>query len=167
MAAETVTTYLSGQFLTFRVKDQAFGLNINHVKEIMAYGNVTPIPLMPEFIKGILNLRGNVLPVLDVSRRFDWEKTDQTKMTCIVVSEMDYDGSKLDVGLMVDAVSEVVRLEKDNLEGSPNFGTRVRADFISNIGKVAGKFVLLLNISRLLDVDEIQQLRDMTVRKRN
>lgn len=160
MQNESRQTFQKGQFLTFHVKDQIFGLDILHVREIIEYSNVTPVPLVPEFIKGILNLRGNVVPVLDVSSRFGWAKTDIQKMTCIVVTEIDYDSTKLEIGLVVDSVNEVVDLNADKVEESPNFGTNVRSDFVKQIGKVDGKFVLLLNITKLLDVQEIQKLRD-------
>lgn len=159
MSAENTAAFREGQFLTFKVKDQIFGLDILNVKEIMAYTSVTPVPLVPEFINGILNLRGNVVPVIDVSRRFDWQKTEFTRLTCIVVTEIYHDDKLLEIGLIVDAVNEVVKLAGENIENSPNFGTNVRADFISNVGKVADKFVLLLDIARLLDVEEIQHLR--------
>jgi purine-binding chemotaxis protein CheW len=162
MISETASTFRAGQFLTFKVKDQTFGLDILHVKEIMAYSNVTPVPLVPEFIKGILNLRGNVVPIIDISRRFDWKKAELTRLSCIVVTEIHYDDRILEIGLIVDAVNEVVKLAAENMEDSPDFGANIRADFISNVGKVSGKFVLLLNIAKLLDVVEIQQLRQMS-----
>ncbi|MBN8221409.1 MAG: chemotaxis protein CheW [Spirochaetes bacterium] len=149
------------QFLTFHIKDQVFGLDILHIKEIMEYTAVTRVPLVPAFILGILNLRGNVVPVIDVASRFGWPKTDITRMTCIVVTEIEYEGSQLDIGLVVDAVNEVVKLSMDNIEQPPNFGTNIRADFVHHVGKTPGGFVLLLSIARLLDVDEIQKLRSL------
>jgi len=163
MATEELAIRKDAQCLTFRIKDQTFGIDILSIKEILAYNNVTPIPLVPEFIKGILNLRGHVVPVIDVGRRFEWEKTGVTRMTCIVITELNYEGSTLDIGLMVDSVSEVVKLHSENVESSPNFGVNIRADFISNVAKISGKFVLLLNIIKLLDIEEIKQLRQIAV----
>jgi purine-binding chemotaxis protein CheW len=163
VANNTQKSSAEGQYLTFQVKDQTFGLDILRVKEILEYANVTPIPLVPQFIRGILNLRGNVVPVIDLGRRFDWEITRLSRLTCIVVTEIEHEGARLDIGLTVDAVNEVVRLAPDNIGASPNFGTNVRADFISNVGKVGGKFVLLLNITKLLDAGEIQKLRDISL----
>ncbi|MBV6493222.1 MAG: Chemotaxis protein CheW [Turneriella sp.] len=148
------------QFLTFQVREQNFGLDILYVKEIIEYGGVTPVPLVPNFIRGILNLRGSVVPVVDVGGRFGWKILEPSRFTCIVVTEVEHKGSKLEIGLMVDRVNEVVRLSEENIEASPRFGANVRLDFIKNVGKVAGKFVLLLDITKLLDIEEIKELRD-------
>lgn len=161
MGVETLKNSQEEQFLTFHVKKQTFGLDILFVREIIEYANVTPVPLVPEFIKGILNLRGKVVPVLDLSRRLGWEKTDIGRMTCIIITEIRHETLTTEIGLVVDAVNEVVKLSRDNLEASPNFGANVRADFVSQVGKIDGKFVLLLNIANLLDAKDIESLRGL------
>lgn len=149
-----------GQCLTFQIRGQVFGIDILHVKEIIEYGGVTKVPLVPTFIHGILNLRGSVVPIVDVGGRFGWDIITPSRLTCIVVTEVEHEGARLHIGLLVDAVNEVVSLTAENLESAPQFGANVRADFIKNIGKIGSKFVLLLDIAKLLDIEEIKQLRD-------
>jgi len=161
MASDTANAVIEGQYLTFVIRDQTFGINILNVREIMAYTHVSPVPLVPDFILGIFNLRGTVLSVIDVGRRFEWPKATISRMTCIVVTEIQQESDKILVGLAVDAVTEVITLKPETTMPSPNFGTRIRADFVEHVGKVGQKFIMLLDIARLLDVNEIQQLRDL------
>ncbi|HRP68242.1 MAG TPA: chemotaxis protein CheW [Turneriella sp.] len=144
-----------GQCLTFQIRGQVFGIDILHVKEIIEYGGVTKVPLVPTFIHGILNLRGSVVPIVDVGGRFGWDIITPSRLTCIVVTEVEHEGARLHIGLLVDAVNEVVSLTAENLESAPQFGANVRADFIKNIGKIGSKFVLLLDIAKLLDIEAV------------
>lgn len=161
MEATLAPSLKQGQYLTFHVKDQVFGLEIMRVREIIEFRPLTRIPLVPEFISGILNLRGNVVPVIDVSGRFGWEKTQTSRLTCIIITELEYDGNRLEIGLVVDAVNAVVNFSAESIEDSPKFGARIRTDFISQVGKVDGNFVLLLSIANLLNIEEIQSLREI------
>jgi len=146
------------QYLTFSLAGEMFGVGILNVKEIIEYGSVTEIPMMPTFIRGVINLRGAVVPVIDLAARFGGKATEVGRRTCIVIIEVPDDDSRHDIGIIVDAVSEVLEIPGSEIEPPPSFGARIRADFIQGMGKVAGKFVILLDITRVLSVDEIAQL---------
>ena len=146
------------QYLTFALGGEMFAVGILNVKEIIEYGNLTEIPMLPAFIRGVINLRGAVVPVIDLSARFGGKPTELSRRTCIVIVEVADDDTRHDIGIMVDAVSEVLDIPDREIEPPPSFGARIRADFISGMGKVAGKFVILLNIDKVLSVDEIALL---------
>ncbi len=146
------------QYLTFSLHGEMFAVGILNVKEIIEYGNLTEIPMMPPFIRGVINLRGSVVPVIDLSCRFGNHTTEISKRTCIVIVEVQEGDFKHDIGIMVDAVSEVLEIPASEIEPAPSFGAKIRADFILGMGKVAGKFIILLNIMKVLSVDEIAML---------
>lgn len=149
------------QYLTFLLGGEMFALAILNVKEIIEYGNLTEIPMMPAFIRGVINLRGAVVPVVDLTARFGSRQSEVGRRTCIVIVEMKSgeDGSeRQDIGIIVDAVSEVLEIPKSEIEPPPSFGAKIRADFIAGMGKVSGKFVIILNIDRVLSIDELAQL---------
>lgn len=146
------------QYLTFSLTGEMFGVGILNVKEIIEYGSVTEIPMMPTFIRGVINLRGAVVPVIDLAARFGGKTTEVGRRTCIVIVEVPDEDSRHDIGIIVDAVSEVLEIPGGEIEPPPSFGARIRADFIQGMGKVAGKFVILLEINKVLSVDEIAQL---------
>lgn len=146
------------QFLTFLLGGEMYALGILNVKEIIEYGQLTEIPMMPRSIRGVINLRGAVVPVVDLAARFGGQPSKVQRRTCIVIVEVAQEDLKLDIGIMVDAVSEVLEIARSEIEPPPTFGARIRADFIDGMGKVAGKFVILLNIQRVLSVDEMASL---------
>jgi len=146
------------QYLTFALGGEMFAVGILNVKEIIEYGHLTEIPMMPVFICGVINLRGAVVPVIDLSARFGGKPTIAGKRTCIVIVEVTDDDTRHDIGIMVDAVSEVLEIPASEIEPPPTFGARIRADFIFGMGKVAGKFVILLNIDKILSIEEIALL---------
>ena len=146
------------QYLTFSLHGEMFAVGILNVKEIIEYGNLTEIPMMPPFIRGVINLRGSVVPVIDLSCRFGNQVTEISKRTCIVIVEVQDGDFRHDIGIMVDAVSEVIEIPSGEIEPPPSFGAKIRADFIHGMGKVAGKFVIILNIVKVLSVDEIAML---------
>lgn len=146
------------QYLTFNLGGEMFAVGILNVKEIIEYGHLTEIPMMPAFIRGVINLRGSVVPVIDLSARFGAQTTEVSKRTCIVIVEVSDEESQHDIGIMVDAVSEVLDIPCSEIEPPPSFGARIRADFIFGMGKVAGKFVIILNINKVVSVEEIAQL---------
>ncbi len=142
-------------FLTFLLRDECFGISINSVKEIIEYDNVTPIPLMPDFVKGVLNLRGDVVPVIDLSIRFNKAPTEVQKRTCIVILEIIFEEQIVTIGAVVDSVSEVIEINMDNIEPAPTFGARIRAQFILGVANVGEQFVILLRGERVLSLDEM------------
>lgn len=146
------------QYLTFTLGGEMFAVAILNVKEIIEYGTVTEIPMVPNFIRGVINLRGAVVPVIDLSCRFGGKATEVARRTCIVIIEMTEGDTKQDLGVMVDAVSEVLEIAQADIEPAPAFGAKIRTDFISGMGKVNGKFVILLDVARVLSVEEIATL---------
>ena len=146
------------QYLTFVLGREIFAINILNIKEIIEYGQLTEVPKMPAFIRGVINLRGAVVPVIDMAARFDKPAADITRKTCIVIIEVAHAGGTQVVGIMVDAVNEVVDIEPGNIEPAPTFGANIRADFIEGMGKIEGKFIILLNVNKVLSVDEISSL---------
>lgn len=149
------------QYLTFMLGGEMFAIGILGVKEILEYGNITNVPMMPAFVRGVINLRGAVVPVVDLSARFGRHNSDVTQRSCIVIIEADSEAGTQEVGLMVDAVSAVLEIPIDEIEPAPSFGARIRSDFISGMAKVAGKFVIILNADRVLSVDEMASLSEV------
>jgi len=152
------------QYLTFVLGGEMFAVGILNVKEIIEYGQLTGIPMMPAFIRGVINLRGSVVPVIDLAARFGGRPTEVSRRTCIVIVEVSEESgsgdpvSRHDIGILVDAVSEVLDILGSEIEPPPTFGARIRADFIFGMGKVSGKFVIILNINKVLSIDEIAEL---------
>ncbi len=146
------------QYLTFLLGNEMFAMDILGIKEIIEYGSLTTVPMMPEFIRGVINLRGAVVPVVDLSARFVRPATEVTRRTCIVIIEADNEGETQDIGVVVDAVSEVLEIAAANIEPAPSFGAKIRADFISGMGKVKDKFVIILDADKVLSVDELSML---------
>ena len=143
------------QYLTFSLGGEMFAVGILNVKEIIEYGHLTEIPMMPTFIRGVINLRGSVVPVIDLSARFGGKTTEVSRRTCIVIVEVSDGEMRHDIGIMVDAVSEVLDIPAGDIEPAPSFGARIRTDFISGMGKINGKFVVLLDVNRILSIDEV------------
>ena len=161
VVASTATGSELQQFLTFLLGGEMYAVGILNVKEIIEYGQLTEIPMMPSFIRGVINLRGSVVPVIDLASRFGGHKTEINRRTCIVIIELRNADEKQDIGVMVDAVSEVLEIAHSEIEPAPAFGAKIRADFIDGMGKVNGKFVIILNIQRVLSVEEMSTLASM------
>ena len=149
------------QYLTFSLGGEVFALGILNVKEIIEFGNVTEIPMMPAFIRGVINLRGAVVPVIDLSARFGGSSSTVSRRTCIVIVELGVGEDRQDLGVIVDAVNEVLEIPRADIEPPPSFGARIRADFIQGMGKVDGRFVIILNVERVLSTEEITLLASM------
>lgn len=148
------------QYLTFLSGAEVFGIGILHVKEIKEYVNVTTIPMMPEYVKGVINLRGNVVPIIDLSIRFGREKSTISKRTCVIIVEVEYEDESMDIGILVDAVNEVIDIPQGAIEPAPTFGSKIRIEFISGIGKVEGKFIILLDVNKVLSVSELSSIEE-------
>lgn len=146
------------QYLTFALGGEMFAVAILNVKEIIEYGALTEIPMMPAFIRGVINLRGAVVPVIDLASRFGGKAGTVARRTCIVIIEVDDADGKQDIGVMVDAVSEVLEIPARDIEAAPSFGARIRTDFIAGMGKINGKFVIILNLGTVLSIEEIAML---------
>lgn len=146
------------QYLTFVLGKEAFALGILSIKEILEYAAPTEIPMLPGFIRGVVNLRGTAVPVVDLSVRFNRPQQPVTKKTCIVIVEVVADDSRHVMGVVVDAVNEVLEIPAADIEPPPSFGASIRADFIEGMGKVRGKFVIILNAHRVLSTNDLQEL---------
>ena len=146
------------QFLTFALGDEVFAMDIRAVREIIQYGPMTTVPLMPAFVRGVINLPGAVVPVIDLSARFGRAAAKVGKKTCIVIFDGSRDGERVELGLLVDAVSEVVDIDATHIEPPPNFGAAVRRDFISGMGKRGERFVIILDANRAFDIGEMADL---------
>jgi purine-binding chemotaxis protein CheW len=146
------------QYLAFGLGGEAFAMEIRFVKEVIQFEELTDVPLMPPFIRGVINLRGAVVPVLDLSVRFGRAATGVSRRTCIVILEVPRGGGTAVVGVIVDNVSEVLELAQSEIEPAPSFGNDPRAEFICGVGKTGSKFVILLDVNHVLSMDELSAL---------
>lgn len=143
------------QFLTFVLNNEVYGINILNIREIIDYGNITKVPMMPDFIAGVINLRGNVVPVVDLSLRFSKNSEAWTKRSSIVILEVEYEEQSIAIGVTVDVVNEVLDINLSEIEPTPSFGTKIRTEFISGMGKVDDQILVLLDMDCVLSVDEL------------
>jgi purine-binding chemotaxis protein CheW len=150
------------QFLTFQLAKERYGVDILHIKEIIEYANLTPVPMMPDFIAGVINLRGSVVPVINLALRFGEEATKVDKHTSIVVIEPSGDGSSTEIGIMVDMVNEVLDISESQIAPPPTFGTSIRTDFISGMGSIEDGFLILLDVAKVLSINELSMLQEMS-----
>ena len=152
-----------GQYLTFTLNNETYAVGILNIKEIIAYDRLTEVPMMPAFIRGVINLRGRVVPVVDLLSRFVHGNTTLAKRTSIVIVETlnvagDHSGQVTDIGIMVDAVNEVVDITEDMIEPAPTFGAAIRPEFINGMAKQDGKFIVMLEVNTVLSVNELATL---------
>jgi len=146
------------QYLTFMLSGETYAISILRIKEIIQYGQLTEVPRMPDFIRGVINLRGAVVPVIDLSARFGKPPTAIGRRNCIIIIEVALGEETQSVGVMVDAVNAVLEIPASEIEPAPSFGANIRADFIAGMGKIDGKFVIILNIQHVLSMDEMASL---------
>jgi purine-binding chemotaxis protein CheW len=139
-----------GKYLTFSLAGEEYGIGILKVREIIGMMTVTPVPQTPEFVKGVINLRGKVIPVIDLRLRFGLEATTYTERTCIIVVEIDGDSGSVPMGIVVDAVSEVLNIRGADIENTPTFGVKLNTDFILGMAKTGGGVKILLDIDKVL-----------------
>ena len=144
-----------GKYLTFTLADEEYGIGILKVKEIIGIMAITTVPQTPEYMKGVINLRGKVIPVVDLRLKFGMESMDYTERTCIIVVEIDGDNRKIQMGIVVDSVSEVLNIKGGDIEDAPNFGSRLNTDYILGMAKTGGKVKILLDIDKVLSGSEL------------
>jgi purine-binding chemotaxis protein CheW len=149
-----------GQYLTFVLGGEVYALSIVHIKEIIQFGDLTEVPMMPKFVRGVINLRGKVVPVVDVSVRFGRELTAVARRTSIVLVEIEQpeDNETQSIGIMVDAVNEVIAISTLDIEPTPAFGAHIRPDFISGMAKHNDRFIVVLKLEMVLSMDEMSAL---------
>jgi purine-binding chemotaxis protein CheW len=138
------------QYLTFMLGGEVFAIGILAIKEIIEYSSLTRVPMMPQYLSGVINLRGAVVPVVDLLIRFGQEPAEVTRRTCIVITEISANEERQDIGIVVDAVDSVLDIPPDQIEPPPAFGARIASDFIQGMGKVNGKFVIILDVDHVL-----------------
>ena len=148
-----------GKYLTFTLAEEEYGIGILRIKEIIGMMPITPVPRTPEFVKGVINLRGKVIPVMDLRLRFGMEEIGYTERTCIIVVEISGDTGTVQTGIVVDSVSEVMNMKGADIEDSPSFGTNLNTDYILGMAKMEGGVKILLDIDQVLSSEEIAQLK--------
>ena len=149
-------TVMAGKYLTFQIGKEIYGLEILKVQEIIGMMNVTRIPRTPEFVRGVINLRGKVITVIDLRRKFEMEVKEDTEKTCIVVVQVGHKTHQVTLGTIVDEVSEVLNINQNQIEPPPAFGENVDVDFILGMGKVGQKVIMLLDINKVLTGKEVE-----------
>lgn len=158
MAVSEITE--TTQYLTFILDGELFALDISKVREVLDYTKITRVPRMPEFMLGVINLRGSVVPVIDMRTKFGMKRVEKTVNTCIVIVEITLDGDNVIVGTLVDSVQEVFNLEAAQIEPPPKIGMRLRTEFIKGMGKKEEKFIIILDIDRVFSADELSLLQE-------
>ena len=154
---ETATA-LAGQtlqLLTFVLDDEIFAVEIDRVREVLEFHGVTKVPKVPDFMRGVINLRGNVVPVVDLKMKFGIGQTEKSVNTCVIIAELSIDGDSVVLGCLADAVREVVDLDQDSIEPPPKIGTRLDTQFIKGMGKLNDSFVILLDIDKIFSAGEL------------
>ena len=146
------------QYLTFLLGEKVYGLEIINIKEIIEYGDVTEVPMTPDFISGVINLRGTVVPVIDLSQRFSGVPTKLAKRTSIVILELKNEDMKIEIGVTVDMVNEVLDINTTDIEPAPSLGSQIQTNFIKGMAKVEGTLLILLDVKNVLSVDELSQV---------
>ena len=143
------------QYLTFKLDDEVFALGIDKVREVLDYTSVTKVPQTPDFMRGVINLRGSVVPVVDMRLKFAMAKTEKTVNTCIIIVEINLDGETTILGALADSVQEVLDLEPHQIEPAPKIGTKLRTDFIRGMGKRDEQFIIILEIDKVFSGAEL------------
>jgi purine-binding chemotaxis protein CheW len=147
-----------GKYLTFSLDNEQYGIGILKIKEIIGMIPITPVPRTPEYVKGVVNLRGKVIPVIDLRQRFSMGAVDTTDRTCIIVVEVESQSGTVLMGILVDSVSEVLNIKEDEIEDTPTFGTQVETDYILGMAKMDGGVKILLDIDSVLSTGEVREL---------
>jgi purine-binding chemotaxis protein CheW len=152
------------QYLTFQLNEEVFAVDVSHVREILEFSTVTKVPKTPEYMRGVINLRGSVVPVLDMRLKFGMTQTEKTVDTCIIVVEVSFDGETTIIGALVDSVQEVFEMEPEQIEPAPKIGIQLKTEFIKGMGKRDDSFIIILDIDKVFTSEELtiaQGIEDM------
>lgn len=149
----------NNQYLSFQLDSEVFGLEIGRVREVLDFTSVTRVPQTPEFMRGVINLRGSVVPVMDLRLKFGMAQAESTVNTCIIITEVEIEGEITVLGALADSVQEVLELEPDQIEPAPKMGTELPTDFIKGMGKREEQFVILLNIDKVFSIEDIADIK--------
>jgi purine-binding chemotaxis protein CheW len=153
------------QYLTFKLGDEVYATDVAKVREVLDFTTITKIPRTPDFMSGVINLRGNVVPVVDLRLCFEMSKTVKTVNTCVVVVEMLLDGEPTIIGALADSVEEVIDLEPEQIQPAPKIGSQIRTDFIKGMGKRDMQFIMILDIDRIFNTEELAAVRSAELNK--
>lgn len=156
MSTETITE--NTQYLTFKLEEELFALDIDKVREVLDYTSVTKVPQTPDYMRGVINLRGSVVPVVDLRLKFGMPAAEQTVNTCVIIVEVELGGERLVMGAMADAVQEVLDLEPAQIEPAPRIGTRLNTEFIKGMGKQNENFIIILDIDKIFSDADLEGL---------
>ena len=153
--------HLAGKYLTFKLDDEEYGLDIMKVQEIIGIMPVTKVPRVPEYVRGVINLRGRIIPTIELRKKFGLESVEDTERTCIIVVELQTDKGKVNMGILVDEVAEVMDFASDNIDAAPEFGTALNTNFILGIGIVKGSVKILLDLDKVLNESEVHTVESI------
>jgi purine-binding chemotaxis protein CheW len=143
------------QYLSFKLDDEVFALDISKVREVLDFTTITKVPRTPDFMRGVINLRGSVVPVVDLRLKFGMSMTEKTVNTCIIITEVTVDNETTILGTLADSVQEVMDLDAEHIAAAPRIGTRLRTEFITGMGKQDENFIILLDIDKVFSTDEL------------
>ena len=152
----------SRQYVTFQLAEELFGVEVSRTREVLSLTSVTSVPQTPDYMLGVINLRGQVVPVIDLRLKLGLAAGDATQDTCIIVLEVAVDDETLIIGAMADAVREVLEIKPDQIEPAPRLGTRLNTAFIQGMGKVDEQFIILLDIDRVFSGDELALVQEVS-----
>jgi purine-binding chemotaxis protein CheW len=154
MSVETITE--TRQYLSFKLDQEEFALDISKVKEVLDFSKITKVPQTPDFMMGVINLRGTVVPVVDLNKKFEIKDTQKTSDTRIIIGEVTIDGNEIVLGVLADSVHEVVDIEPENIEPAPKIGTKMKTEFIKGMGKRGEEFVMILDIDKVFCAEDLE-----------
>ena len=149
------STNVAAQYLTFKLRDEVFALEISKVREVLEYTTVTKIPRTPDFMSGVINLRGNVVPVIDLNLKLGMSQTEKTIDTCIIIVEIAASGETVILGALADSVQEVIEIQPENIEPVPKIGTKLHIEFLQGMGKKYDRFMMILDIDKVFSSEDI------------
>ena len=155
----------TSQFLTFSLAEDIFAIDVVMAKEVLDFSDVTRVPQTPDYMLGVINLRGSVVPVVDMRLKFGMDDADKTRDSCIIVVEVDVDGEPITVGAMADSVREVMDLDESQIEPPPRIGTKLNTEFIKGMGNRGDKFVIILDINKVFSADDLDFARSISDEK--
>jgi len=150
----------TNQYLTFLLSDELYALEVSKVKEVLEFQNITRVPKTPEFMRGVINVRGGIVPVIDLRLKFNLPVKEQTVDTCIIVMDISLNDEKITVGMIADSVLEVIEILSEEIDPTPKIGTKLDTDFIEGIGKRGDRFVIILQIDKVLTAEEISTMTE-------
>lgn len=150
----------TGQYLTFKLSEEIFALDIAKVREVLEFDKITKVPQTPDMMRGVINLRGSVVPVIDMRLKFGMGTTEKTVNTCIIIVEILIDNEMTMIGALADSVQEVIDLEAEQIEPAPKIGTKINSELIMGMGKRDGMFIIILDIEKMFDMDEMAIVKE-------